>query len=79
MGLPIYQIEAHQKAPPKVKHTAITQKSSNCSQQLENIKSLQKNQQNVKKILKPLSKPCSIEKWVFQSTSLKGTKRPHPK
>ena len=39
---PIYQIEADQKAPPKVKHTGITQKSPNWSWQLENIKCLQK-------------------------------------
>ena len=38
---PIYQMEAYQKTPPKVKHTDITQKSPNWSQQLENIKSLQ--------------------------------------
>ena len=77
---PIYQMEAYQKTPPKVKHTNITQKSPNSSQQLENIKSLQKNpQQNLKKIVKPSSKPCSIEKWVFQSTRLKHTKRPCPK
>ena len=51
MGLPIYQIEAYQKAPPKVKHTGITQKSPNWSWQLGNIKCLQKNQQNVQKVL----------------------------
>ena len=39
---PIYQMEAYQKTPPKVKHTDITQKSPNWSQQLENIKSVQK-------------------------------------
>ena len=39
---PIYQIEAYQKAPPKVKHTGITQKSPNWSWQLKNIKCLQK-------------------------------------
>ena len=77
---PIYQMEAYQKTPPKVKHTDITQKSPNWSQQLENIKSLQKNpQQNLKKIVKHSSKPSSIEKWVFQSTRLKHTKRPFPK
>ena len=49
---PIYQMEAYQKTPPKVKHTDITQKSPNWSQQLENIKSLQKKpQQNLKKIV----------------------------
>ena len=42
MGLPIYQIEAYQKAPPKVKHTGTTQKSAYWSWQLENIKFLQK-------------------------------------
>ena len=142
MGLPIYQMNVYQKTPPKVKHTDITQKSPNCFQQLENIKSLQNNpiksrkniktleqtpavlksrssnlprwkctkrphpnlnipaslknpqfgpgnwktskvckksQQNLKKILKHLNKPCSIEKWVFQSRRLKRTKRPRPK
>ena len=38
-----------------------------------------KTQQNLKKIVKHSSKPCSIEKWVFQSTRLKCTKRPRPK
>ena len=42
MGLPVYQIETYQKAPPQVKHTSITQKSPLWSWQLENIKSLQK-------------------------------------
>ena len=80
MGLPIYQIEAYQKTPPKVKHTSIPQKSPNWLQQLENIKSLQKKtQQNLKKIVKHLSKPCSTEKWVFQSTRLNRTKRQRPK
>ena len=40
---PIYQMEAYRKTPPKVKHTNITQKSPNWAQQLEKIKSLQKN------------------------------------
>ena len=40
---PIYQMEAYQNTPPKVKHTSIPQKSPKWSQQLENIKSLQKN------------------------------------
>ena len=142
MGLPIYQMDMYQKTRPKVKHTDITQKSPNWFQQLENIKSLQKNltkskknittleqtpavlkrrssnlpygivkkgaariqtywnhskisnlvlatgktskickksQQNLKKILKHLNKPCSIEKWIFQSRRLKRTKRSRPK
>ena len=40
---PIYQIEAYQKTLRKVKHIDITQKSSNWSQQLENIKTMQTN------------------------------------
>ena len=40
---PIYQIEAYQKTLPKVKHIDITQKAPNSSQQLENIKTMQKN------------------------------------
>ena len=142
MDLPIYQIESYQKAPPKVKHTGITQKSPNWFQQLGNIKSMQENptksKKNIKtleqtpavlksrssnlpdgsvskgpaqiqiyqhhskipnlvlaigkhrkaaknptkskkKTLKHLNKPCSIEKWVFQSRRLKRTKRPRPK
>ena len=51
MGLPIYQIQSYQKAPPKEKHIEITQKSPNCSWPLENIKCLQKNQQNLQKLL----------------------------
>ena len=39
-------------------------------------KSRHKNQQNLKKILKHSSKPCGIEKWVFQSTRLNHTKAP---
>ena len=38
-----------------------------------------KTQQNLKKILKHLNKPCTIEKWVFQSRRLKRTKKPRPK
>ena len=52
MGLPIYQIEAYQNAPPQVKHTDITQKSPLCSWQLENIKSLQKKPTTTKKNIK---------------------------
>ena len=40
---PIYQIEAYQKTLQKVKHIDITQKALNCSQQLENIKTMQTN------------------------------------
>ena len=52
MGLPIYQIEAYQKVPPKVKHTGITQKPPLWSWQLENIKSLQKKPTKSKKNIK---------------------------
>ena len=76
---PIYQMEVYQKTLSKVKHTNITQKSPNWSQQLENIKSLQKNLRKSKKNSKTFEQPCSIEKWVFQSTRLKPTKRPRPK
>ena len=54
MDLRIYQMDMYQKTPPKVKHTNITQKFPNCFEQLENIKSLQKNKQNLKNILKKL-------------------------
>ena len=40
---PIYQKKAYQKTLPKVKHIDITQKAPNCSQQLENIKTMQTN------------------------------------
>ena len=52
MGLPIYQIETYQKAPPKVKYTGITQKAPLWSWQLENIKSLQKKLTKSKKNIK---------------------------
>ena len=39
---PIYQMEVYQKTPPNVKHTNITEKPPNWSQQLANVKSLQK-------------------------------------
>ena len=51
LGLPIYKTELYQKGPPKVRHTSITQKFPNWSYQLENIKCLQKNQQNLQKLL----------------------------
>ena len=72
-------MEVYQKAPPKVKHTDITQKSTNWSQELGNIKSLKNKTTKSKKTLKHSNKPCGIEKWDFQSTRLKRTKRPRPK
>ena len=62
MGLPIYQMDMYQKTPPKVKHTNITQKSPNWFQQLENIKSLQKKQQNLKKNIKTLEQTPAVLK-----------------
>ena len=62
MGLPICQTEAYQKAVPKVKYTSITQKSPNWSWQLENIKSMQKNQQNLKKNIKTLEQTPAVLK-----------------
>ena len=63
--------------------------NSNISTSLKNLQSgpgnwksskiCKKKQQNLKKILKHLNKPCSIEKWVFQSRRLKRTKKPRPK
>ena len=42
MGLPIYQMEVYQKAPPKVKHTNFTHKSPDWSLQLKNVRNLWK-------------------------------------
>ena len=47
MSLPIYEIEAYQKTPPKVNHTSITQKSPYMPQKLEKIESLQKNRNKI--------------------------------
>ena len=58
---PIYQMEAYQKNPPKVKHTDITQKSPNWSQQLENIKSLQKYPTKSKKIVNIRPNPAVLK------------------
>ena len=62
MGLPIYQMDVYQKTPPKVKHTDITQKSPNWFQQLENIKSLQKNPTKSKKNIKTLEQTPAVLK-----------------
>ena len=40
MGLPIYQMEVYQKAPPKLKHTNSTHKSPDWSLQLKKIRNL---------------------------------------
>ena len=62
MGLPIYQMDMYQKTPPKVKHTDITQKSPNWFQQLENIKSLQKNPKKSKNNIKTLEQTPAVLK-----------------
>ena len=62
MVLPIYQFQMYQKPPSITKYTDITKKSPNLSEQLENIKSLQKKSTKSKKIIKTESIPCSIEK-----------------
>ena len=61
MGLPIYQIQMHQKAPPITRYTEITQKTPNWPYQLENIKSLQKKSAKYKKMRN--------EKWVLRNGS----------
>ena len=62
MDLPVYQMEVYQKAPPKVKHTDITQKSQNWSQHLENIKSLQKTPTKTKINIKTLEQTPAVLK-----------------
>ena len=62
MGLPIYQMDMYQKTPPKVKHTDITQKYPNWFQQLENIKSLQKNLTKSKKNITTLEQTPAVLK-----------------
>ena len=62
MGPPIYQMDMYQKAPPKVKHTNITQIYPNWFQQLENIKSLQKNPTKSKKNIKTLDQTPAVLK-----------------
>ena len=62
MGPSIYQMDMYQKAPPKVKHTNITQKSPNWFQQLENIKNLQKNPTKSKKNIKTLDQTPTVLK-----------------
>ena len=62
MGLPIYQMDVYQKTRPKVKHTDITQKSPNWFQQLQNIKSLQKNLSKSKNNIKTLEQTPAVLK-----------------
>ena len=64
---PIYQMEAYQKTPPKVKHTSINQKSLNWLQQLEKIKSLQKNPTKSKKNIKTFEQTLQYFKNGFSN------------
>ena len=79
MDLPIYQIEAYQKALPQVKHTSIIQKPPNRSWQLENIKCRKKKLAKSTKVIRRFEEHLRIEKWVFQSTRWKCTKKHRPK
>ena len=54
MVLTIYHFQMYQKTPPISKYTKITKKSPNLSEQLENIKSLQKKSAKSKQVLKTL-------------------------
>ena len=77
---PIYQMEAYQKTPPKVKHTDITQKSPNWSQQLENIKSLKKNpQQNLKKNSKTFEQTLQYWKMGLPICQIEAYQKTPPK
>ena len=67
MGLPIYQMDMYQKTPPKLKHTDITQKSPNWFQQLENIKSVQKNPTKSKNNIKTLEQTPAVLKNRFSN------------
>ena len=62
MDLLIYQMDKYQKTPPKVKDTDITQKFPNWFQQLENIKSLQKNPKKSKNNIKTLEQSPAVLK-----------------
>ena len=62
MGLPIYQMDVYQKTPRIVKHTDITKKFPNWFQQLENIKSLQKNPAKSKTNIKTLEQTLAVLK-----------------
>ena len=62
MGLAIYQMDMCQKTRPKFKHTDITQKSPNWFQQLENVKSLQKNPTKSKKNITTLEQTPAVLK-----------------
>ena len=62
MGLPIYQMDVYQKISPILKHSDITNKSPNWFQQLENIKSLQKNPTKSKKNIKRLEQTPAVLK-----------------
>ena len=57
MGLPIYQIESYQKAPPKVKHTGITQKSPKLVLATEKHQMSAKKSTKSTKIIRTLEQP----------------------
>ena len=79
MGLPIYQIETYQKAPPQVKHTGITQKSPLWSWQLENIKSLQKNPTKFKKNIKTFEQTLQLCKMGLPIYQIETYQKAPPK
>ena len=79
MGLPIYQIETYEKAPPQVKHTGITQKSPLWSWQLENIKSLQKKPTTTKKNIKTFEQTLQHSKMGLPIYQIEAYQKAPPK
>ena len=79
MGLPIYQIEAYQKTLPKVKHTSITQKSPNWLQQLEKIKSPQKNPNKILKNNKTFEQTLQYRKMDLTIYQIEAYQKTPPK
>ena len=79
MGLPMYHTEVYQKAPPKVKHTDIIQKSPIWSWQLENIKSLQKNPRKSKKNIKTFEQTLQYLKMGLLICQIAAYQKASPK
>ena len=67
MVLTIYHFQMYQNTPPISKYTNITKKSPNLSEQLENIKSLQKKSAKSKQVLKTLEH--TLQYWEIGLTT----------
>ena len=78
MGLPISQIKSTKRSCPKRNILTLLKNPQICPSNWKTSKVCRKSKQNLKKLLKHYSNPCSIGKKVFQCPKFKYSKRPRP-